>query len=308
MITDTIFSHPVSAAVIAGLLLVGVIGKLMKFSFERIAKWYLYISVFSVLIVMNSIFFPFIGGKDFFFRFTTELALACMVLWWAFEAKKGDAKKRISSLFHKPLVIAVSVFAAIFELACIFAYDFHAAFWSNYERGEGGFQMLHYYLFFLLLVLIFNDEKDWKNLFRFSLISAAGMILYGLAGNYSVPGFIGPYAGSAAPTGWWNILIQGRFEGSLGNPAYVDPYLIFSMFFVAYLWLSSKLESKLTALKSWGYGVFLAVLFVFFILGQTRGAFQSELGPRAKPDWRMRLLRRLWLHRDPGEIPEIAAD
>jgi len=273
MITDTIFSHPVTAAVIAALLLLGVIAKLMKFSFERIAKWYLYIAVFSVVIVMNSIFFPFIGGKDFFFRFVTELALACMVLWWAFEAKKGDLKKRISALFHKPLVIAVTVFTAIFELACVFAYDFHAAFWSNYERGEGGFQMLHYYLFFLLLVFIFTDEKDWKNLFRFSLISAVFMILYGIAGDYSVAGFIGPYAGATAPTGWWNQLIQGRFEGSLGNPAYVDPYLIFSMFFAAYLWLSSKLEGTLTALKSWGYGVLIAIFFIFFILGQTRGAF-----------------------------------
>ncbi len=222
MITDTIFSHPVTAAVIAGLLLFGVIAKLMKFSFERIAKWYLYIAVFSIIIVMNSIFFPFIGGKDFFFRFVMELALSCMVLWWAFEAKKGDAKKRIVALFKKPLVIAVTVFAAVFELACIFAYDFHAAFWSNYERGEGGFQMLHYYLFFLLLVLIFTDEKDWKNMFRFSLISAGVMILYGIAGNYSVAGFIGPYTGATPPTGWWHQLIEGRFQGSLGNPAYVD--------------------------------------------------------------------------------------
>jgi hypothetical protein len=273
MITDTIFTHPVTASVIAALLLLGVIAKLMKFSFERIAKWYLYISVFSIVVVMNSIFFPFIGGKDFFFRFVTELALACMVLWWAFEAKKGDARARIAALFHKPLVIAVTVFAAIFEVACLFAYDIHAAFWSNYERGEGGFQMLHYYLFFLLLVLIFKDEKEWKNIFRFSLVSAAGMIVYGILGNYSVTGFIGPYAGATAPTGWWNILIQGRFEGSLGNPAYVDPYLIFSMFFAAYLWLASKMAGTLTKLKSWGYGVLIAVFFLFFILGQTRGAF-----------------------------------
>ena len=68
MINDTIFSHPVTASVIAALLLLGVIAKLMKFSFERIAKWYLYIAVFSIVIVMNSIFFPFIGGKDFFFK------------------------------------------------------------------------------------------------------------------------------------------------------------------------------------------------------------------------------------------------
>lgn len=273
MITDTIFNHPVTASVIAGLLLLGIIGKLMKFSFERIAKWYLYVAVFSVIIVMNSIFFPFIGGKDFFFRFVTELSLSCMVLWWAFEAKKGETKKRIGALFHKPLVIAVTVFTGIFELAALFAYDFHAAFWSNYERGEGGFQMLHYYLFFLLLVLLFTDEKEWKNLFRFSLVAAGVMILYGIAGDYSVAGFIGPYAGTTVPTGWWNILIQGRFEGSLGNPAYVDPYLIFSMFFTGYLWLSSKLAGKLTALKSWGYGILIVVFLIFFILGQTRGAF-----------------------------------
>ncbi|HUC01325.1 MAG TPA: O-antigen ligase family protein [Candidatus Paceibacterota bacterium] len=273
MITDTIFSHPIVASVIAGLLLLGIIAKLMKVSFERIAKWYLYASVFSVVIVMDSIFFPFIGGKDFYFRFATELALACMVFWWAFEAKKGEAKARISVLFHRPLVIAVTAFTAIFEIACLFAYDIHAAFWSNYERGEGGFQMLHYYLFFLLLVLIFKDEKDWKNIFRFSLISAGAMILYGIGGNYSVPGFIGPYSGSTAPTGWWNLLIQGRFEGSLGNPAYVDPYLIFSMFFAAYLWVASKMAGKLTTLKSWGYGVLIAVFFFFFALGQTRGAF-----------------------------------
>jgi hypothetical protein len=273
MITDTIFNHPVTASVIAALLLLGIVGKLMKFSFERIAKWYLYAATFSVVIVMNSIFFPFIGGKDFFFRFVVELALSCMVLWWAFEAKKGDAKKRISELFHKPLVIAVTVFTAIFELACLFAYDMHAAFWSNYERGEGGFQMLHYYLFFLLLVLIFTDEKDWKNLFRFSIIAAGFMILYGLGGNYSVPGFIGPYAGSTAPVGWWHTLIDGRFQGSLGNPAYVDPYLIFSMFYVAYLWVSSFRAKTITKLKAWGYGIIIAIFFIFFILGQTRGAF-----------------------------------
>ncbi len=273
MITDTIFNHPVTAAVIAGLLLLGIIGKLMRFSFERIAKWYLYVAVFSVVIVMNSIFFPFIGGKDFFFRFVVELALACMVLWWAFEAKSGDAKKRIAVLFKKPLVITVTAFAAIFELACLFAYDMHAAFWSNYERGEGGFQMLHYYLFFLLLVLIFTDEKEWKNLFKFSLIAGGLMILYGIAGNYSISGFIGAYAGTTPPAGWWHVLVDNRFEGSLGNSAYVDAYLLFSMFYIGYLWTSARIAGTLKRSGVWLYSILLAVALFFFVIGQTRGAF-----------------------------------
>ena len=271
--TDTIFNHPIVAAVIAAFLLLGVIGKLMKFSFQRIAKWYLYVSVFSIVVVMDSIFFPFIGGKDFFFRFAVELAAASMVLWWAFEARAGETKARLSALFRKPMVIAVSIFTLMVELATIFSYDAAAAFWSNFERGEGGFEFLHYYVFFLLLVLILVDEVDWKNIFKFSLVSSGLMILYGIAGNYGVATFIGPYAGSTAPTGWWHKLIDGRFQGSLGNPAYVDPYLMFSMFYAAYLWVSDKMMGTLTKLKAWGYGAMIVVFFIFFILGQTRGAF-----------------------------------
>ncbi|MDR3582366.1 MAG: O-antigen ligase family protein [Candidatus Pacebacteria bacterium] len=272
--TDTIFAHPVTTAVIAGFLLIGIIGKVMKFSFERIAKWYLYVSVFSAVIVMNSIFFPFIGGKDYFFRFSVELALASVVLWWAFEAKKGELGHRVKALFKKPLVIATTVFVAIFQLACLFAYDANAAFWSNYERGEGGFQILHYYLFFLLLVFLFTEEKEWKNIFKFSLVATGFMILYGILGNYSVNGFIGPYAGGGAPTtGWWHTLVDGRFQGSLGNPAYVNAYLLFSMFYVGYLWTAAKIAGTLKKYGAWLYGILLAALLFFFVIGQTRGAF-----------------------------------
>ena len=161
----------------------------------------------------------------------------------------------------------------MFEIACIFAYDLHAAFWSNYERGEGGFQMLHYYLFFLLLLFLFTEEKQWKHFFRLSLIAAGVMILYGIVGNYSLNGFIGPYAGTTAPTGWWHALIDGRFQGSLGNSAYVDPYLLFSMFYVGYLWTSAKIANTLKKGHIWLYSVILAVALFFFALGATRGAF-----------------------------------
>ena len=65
------------------------------------------------------------------------------------------------------------------------------------------------------------------------------MIGYGLFANFGAPSFIGPYTGRA-PAGWLHKLIDGRFEGSLGNPAYVAPYLMFSMFFAAYLWITSR--------------------------------------------------------------------
>ncbi|HVM77087.1 MAG TPA: O-antigen ligase family protein [Candidatus Paceibacterota bacterium] len=270
---DSIFNYPLVTSVLAALLLVGIVGKFLKFSFEKITRWYLYVAVLAVAVVMDSIFFPFIGGKDWFFRFSTELALISAVMWWAFEARAGEVKQLITTTYKKPLVIAVTIFVVAFLLACVFALDIHAAFWSNFERGEGGFQMIHYYLFFMLLVMFMKDEADWKNLFRFSLVAAGLMIGYGLLGNFMVGGFIGPYAGGGAPTtGWFHVLIDGRFQGSLGNPAYVAPYLMFAIFFAAWLWLSTKRDKSNANLAAWGYSLLIVAFLFFFMLTQTRGA------------------------------------
>jgi O-antigen ligase len=272
--TDTLFSHPFVFFVIAALPLLGIVAKALGQSFARIAKWYCYIAGFAVIIVMDSIFFPFIGGKDWFFRYCVELALIAVFLWWAFEAKAGEAKKALTALVKNPLFISVSVFTFMVTLASIFAYDPHAAFWSNYERGEGAFQILHYYVFFGLLAFLFKKENEWRNLFKLSLGAAGIMIIYGLFGNFMATGFIGPYTSGAAPQGFWQTLITGRFEGSLGNPAYVAPYLMFAMFYAAYLWIARDGVSMMKGkARAWMYGVIIAIFFIFFILSQTRGAF-----------------------------------
>jgi O-antigen ligase len=270
---DSIFNYGGTLFVIVALPALGIIAKFFGVSFKRIAKWYCYTAIFAVMVVINSIFFPFIGGKDYFFRFAVELGLVAFLLWWGFEAKEGEVKHLFKKVSKEPIVIAVTVFVVAFTLASIFALDAHAAFWSNYERGEGGFQMLHYFAFFALLALLFQHEEDWKNIFRFSLVAACGMIGYGILANFGYPNFISPYTGGALPTGWLQQLTEGRFEGTLGNPAYVAPYLMFSMFFAAYLWIKSRMAGKLTAIKSWGYGILILAFLFFFYLSQTRGAF-----------------------------------
>jgi O-antigen ligase len=270
---DTLFNHPWTLFALVGLPAFGIIARIAKQPFSKIAAWYLSISVFAIVVVMDSIFFPFIGGKDWFFRFAVELSLIFTIFAWAFEEKDGELAKDLKSIFKRPLVVAVSVFIVSIVLATIFANDVAAAFWSNYERGEGLFQILHYYVFFLLLNLLMKKEDDWKQIFAASLWASALMIVYGIFGNYGAATFIGPYAGGAAPTGFWEKLFIGRFQGSLGNPAYVAPYLIFSMFFAGYLWIRSRGTSALGALRNWGYVLLITVFLLFFILSQTRGAF-----------------------------------
>ena len=106
------------------------------------AKFFLNASVFAVVLVAASNYFPFIGVKYYFFRWMVEFAAVCTLLWWGFN--KGNLEERIKKAFKKPIVRAVTAFAIAYTLAAVFAWDAHSAFWSNFERGEGGFQMLHY--------------------------------------------------------------------------------------------------------------------------------------------------------------------
>lgn len=209
--------------ILIALPVIGAALKIFGVSFEKIAKGYLYLALFSVVIVAPSTFFPFIGGKDFFFRVCIDLAVATFFLWWGFEARRKELKERVKAIVTKPLFIAVSFFVLAFLLASAFALDPHAAFWSNFERGEGGFEMLHYYAFFFLLLLLFREQVDWELALGTSLTAAILLILYGLAALFKMQYFIGPD-------------LCARFQGSLGNPAYVAPYLMFAMFYVLYRW------------------------------------------------------------------------
>jgi len=225
----------------------------------RALRFLVFLAPFTAVVVYHKTLFPFIVGKFTFFRFLMEVALIVLLWAWAngdlkrfFERTKLEGMK---VLFKNPIVIAVSVFVLMFLLAGMFGVNPSASFWSNYERGEGGFQLIHLYVFFLSLVMLFQDEASWRKFFGISLIAGGVVLLYGTLGALGVYGF--------EKTSFCN-----RFGGSLGNPAYLGTYLIFMLFYTGYLWFS---RGKIK--KNWFLWGALALLWsVFLLLTQTRGA------------------------------------
>jgi O-antigen ligase len=227
-------------------------------NFFKISRFFLFASVFCVLVVSTTTLFPFIVGKGIFFRAAIDLALLFFALGLIFQDGEWEAlKTRIKNIFREPLAIAVSVFVSLFLMACLFAYDPGAAFWSNFERGEGGLQLIHFFILFFLLLVLFRNEDDWKKFFKVFISIASLVIAYGIAGWLQIRGFISP-AG-----------ICDRFQGSLGNPAYVAPLLIFASFFALWIFIKGEKTTK----RKIGYGILLAIFTFFFLLTQTRGAF-----------------------------------
>ncbi|MBS3903230.1 MAG: O-antigen ligase family protein [Anaplasmataceae bacterium] len=275
--------------------------------FLKTSKFFLYAALFCVVLVVSGSFFPFIGGKYFFFRAMVALSAAAFLLSWAFEDPHDALKERMKAVAKMPLFIAVSAFVLVMLLAAVFAHDPHAAFWSNYERGDGGYQMLHYYLFFSLLLLLVRTWKEWKITLWLFVIAAFLMVGYGVLGYLNVyncnparyPENQAPISCTTSPAAQFITAYQSippddipktfvgvfsgnRFQGSLGNPAYVAPYLIFAMSFALILWLlrEEKDHQKNKAKSSWGHLWWLLLVlyfFTFFILAQTRGAFLGLL-------------------------------
>ena len=231
------------------------------FSYFKLSRFFLYIIPFGVAIVSRNTLFPFIVGKYVWFRSLVAIALILFLLGLLFDQQKRIYWERLKKIARHPLFIVVGIFVLAFILACFFGVDPHFSFWSNFERGEGGLQMLHMFTLFALLATLFRKKEQWRKLFWIFIISAYLMILYGVGAGLGMNGFLGP---SFEASGF-------RFQGSIGNPAYVAIYLVFAMFFAGYLLVSRFKQIK--GAKKATLIVSLVVFLVFFFLAATRGAF-----------------------------------
>jgi len=253
-------------------------------SFFKASKFFLYLVPLAVVLVTASTLFPFIVGKYVWFRTTVDLALVFFLLGLLFQDKLSVVSRRLSVVFREPLVIAVSAFAGIFLLACLFGVNPSYSFWSNFERGEGGLQLLHLWLFFVLLVTLFQDERDWRRLFGWMLAGGALSAVYGLLAGWGVEKFIGP-----------RFSEEGfRFQASIGNPAYVAAYALFLISYVIYLLRDVWRQKKLISAG----GILLLVLglgfLVMFFAAATRGAFLGLVAAAVAFAGYFVFIRRRW--------------
>lgn len=229
-----------------------------------ISRFFLFIVPFAPVLVTKSTLFPFIVGKYVWFRTSVALALIFFFLGILFGDEKGEEYlQKIIRVIKTPLGLAVTAFATIFVLAGIVGLRPGYSFWSNFERGEGGLQIIHLFLYFFLLAALFV-EKHWRTLFWVATWSALLMVLYGVAAGLGYSGFIG----SDIKFGDAGL----RFQGSIGNPAYVAAYLIFSAFYATHLLFTRYRKCLFKTIGSWMLWAMLIIYAGAFLLAATRGA------------------------------------
>lgn len=192
------------------------------------------------LYVENDYFFPFITGKNFWFRIIIDVTVAAWVLLALYDAKY---RPRFSWIFASFSVLLIVMF-----FANLFGEHPSTSFWSNFERMDGYVSLVHTYLYMLVLGSVLATKQDWQRLLHTSLIVSFLVALYGLA-QYS-----GVVEGS------------GRIDSRLGNAAYMAVYMLFHIFIAFWLFVESKNKTHKIIY------IFLALLFTFVLIETgTRG-------------------------------------
>ncbi len=152
---------------------------------KQIARWValgaLFLIPLTPLIVSNSLFFPFITGKAFYFRIVIEVAVAA---WAVLAVMDKEYRPRFSWVF-----VAVLAFVAWMFVADLFAVNVQKAFWSNFERMEGWVLLIHLLGFFFAASAVLRAEKLWRGWFLTSLgasLIVSGYALLQLAGVFAI--------------------------------------------------------------------------------------------------------------------------
>jgi len=229
--------------------------------FLALAKVFLFLSLLTPLVVSRELLFPFVSGKIIYFRFMVQGALLFYLAAWI----TGPDRKefQVAAIVKHPLFISVAAFAGCYFLAGFWGVAVKISLFSNFERGEGGLQMLHYLAYFCLLLFVFRTPRAWRRFFVFSLIVALLVGIYGI-GQYREALCLGKAGNDALaiqachPGTFLNA--QARISSTLGNPMYLGIYLFMHLFFILVL----ILETKNTVGKAlWGAaGVFLATIML----------------------------------------------
>jgi O-antigen ligase len=238
-------------------------------------------------LVTPSTFFPYIFGKAIIFQIIVEICLIFWVVWIVIDrqerlfsgrwmssqgsslsgnmphpsrlssdtniAPKIKDQKQDNILFYLKaksfLNYAVIGFFIVLLLTTLTSLDQLRSFWSTQERMTGFFNLIHFGMFYLVLITVFQ-KKDFIWLLRLSLAITIIISIIAITQNWKT-----------------------RLYGPLGNPGFLALYMLFHIFLGLYLLFLKNKNQLINWL--WKGFYFTSVVINIFVLyfTKTRGAY-----------------------------------
>lgn len=174
-------------------------------TYLRILQGGIIVSLLIILCVFRDLLFPYITSKQLSFNIIIEILFA---LWLVFILRYPEYRPKKNYISYGLIAYFFAILAS-----CVISVDFNLSFWGDAERMLGFFHLVHFLMFYYILITVFRTWKEWRFLFISSVTIATIVSLIGLFGR-------NPYS-------------------TIGNTAYVSGYLLFSIYFIILLFFRS---------------------------------------------------------------------
>ncbi len=231
---------------------------------EKTLRWIVIGGIFLLTLVpfwiTTSFFFPFITGKNFYFRILIEIITG------------GWLMLAIVYPLYRPrrswILAAFSIFVVIIALAdALGAYPFKS-FWSNYERMDGWVTLAHLFALVVVAASMLNTQRIWRTFWQTELIISVAVAAYG---------FLQLFGFANLTTGFSSL---ERLDATFGNPIYLAAYMLFHVFIAALLWAQAWRESAQGSRTGFSlfYGAVLTIDGIVLFLTATRGTILGLIG------------------------------
>ncbi len=217
---------------------------------------------FLVFYVASSMFFPFITGKNFYFRIVAEVMAAA---WLGLAIILPQYRPRRNWILG-----CFAIFVLIMALADALGANPFKSFWSNFERMDGWVTLIHVFIYLTVVASVLNTENLWRRLFQLTL---AVSVVVGLKGVSQIFGWSA--IGQGGVTG-----LGARIDSTFGNAIYLAVYDLFNVFFAALLWAQEWHERR-PGKRMWVsvmYGFVIVFDTIVLLFTGTRGATLGLVG------------------------------
>jgi len=182
------------------------------------------------------------------------------------------AKVFIGGISHWPFPRKLFILLALFGLSVFLStyFSIHPgfSFWGSYGRQQGFYTVIHYLIFFALLVLNLRTWPQIKRVIITVVFSSIFVCLYGLLQYFNLD-----------PLDWKEkITYTGRIFSTLGQPNFLGQYLmlvipftVFSLFFISKRLVNRFLIFILIGLQitclifTYSRSAWLGLLAIFFL-------------------------------------------
>lgn len=141
-------------------------------TYFKTLQWGIYASFLGFLLFSLQWLFPYTTLKQIYFNILMEVLA---VVWLALMIKYPAARPKKSWITG-----GLAAWLVVLLVTCLTGVDFNLSFWGDANRMQGWFHLVHFFMFYLILITVFKTKDDWRRLFVLVLSSAVLIVLYSL--------------------------------------------------------------------------------------------------------------------------------